>query len=330
METPDTASGSDARRARSRNSPATVDGDVRSIADVPFLLQAADPARAATLRGYCARWEPTPAGVRPMVTLRYDGDPVTLPRRAPDLERNGMSLWRQGTTVLLHDRGGGIGRADPSTVRVAAPDDVRGLERLVGLLLGHTLAFAERHTFHAATILLPDGRAVAATGDTGAGKSTLVAVALRMGWRVLGDDLAVLRTHGGVEVTGVPRPPALPPDIDTGLTVVPVDRDASRRRLRADASVLTTGWHPLAATLHIEHALGPDSELDPLASRAAFDQLLASRYPASDATTVRETLRVAAAASTVPAFVLRHGRDTVRRAASTADRLRDLAASVTA
>lgn len=45
---------------------------------------------------------------------------------------------------------------------------------------------------HAASAVTPEGAAVLIAGDSGAGKSTLLAALLRRGWRMLGDELAIV------------------------------------------------------------------------------------------------------------------------------------------
>ena len=79
----------------------------------------------------------------------------------------------------------------------------------VPLPLGHGLLAAEmamnlqvalgwrRHLLLHAAVVERDGRAVVLTGESGAGKSTLAALLMARGWRLLGDEFAMLEPVTG-------------------------------------------------------------------------------------------------------------------------------------
>ena len=71
------------------------------------------------------------------------------------------------------------------------------------------LALGERRylLLHAATVER-DGRAVVLTGESGAGKSTLAALLMTRGWRLLGDEFALLDPATGA-IHPLPRPVSL-------------------------------------------------------------------------------------------------------------------------
>lgn len=53
-----------------------------------------------------------------------------------------------------------------------------------------------RHLLLHASVVERDGRAVVMTGESGAGKSTLAALLMARGWRLLGDEFALLAADG--------------------------------------------------------------------------------------------------------------------------------------
>jgi HprK-related kinase A len=67
------------------------------------------------------------------------------------------------------------------------------------LALGH-----RRHLLIHAACVERDGRALLMTGESGSGKSTLAALLSARGWRLMGDELALLDLHSG-EIHAFPR-----------------------------------------------------------------------------------------------------------------------------
>ncbi|MGE9115877.1 ATP-binding cassette domain-containing protein, partial [Escherichia coli] len=61
------------------------------------------------------------------------------------------------------------------------------------------LALGERRflLLHAATVER-DGRAIVLTGESGAGKSTLAALLSGRGWRLMGDEFALVNPDSGL------------------------------------------------------------------------------------------------------------------------------------
>ena len=93
--------------------------------------------------------------------------------------------------------------------QVAIAGDLE-LPGAVPLPLGHALLAAEmamnlqlalgwrRHLLLHAAVVERDGRAVVLTGESGAGKSTLAALLMTRGWRLLGDEFALLAPETGL------------------------------------------------------------------------------------------------------------------------------------
>lgn len=128
-------------------------------------------------------------------------------------------------------------------------------------LLGQVMSFAllkqGLEPLHA-TVVVRDGRGTALLGDSGYGKSSLAAASLAVGYRILTDDLLVVREHAGrmLGYPGPPRlklfpemarrflpgPPATPMNPSTRKLVVPLrkeqywNRPASLERIYAIAS----------------------------------------------------------------------------------------------
>ncbi len=65
-----------------------------------------------------------------------------------------------------------------------------------------------RHLLLHAAAMERDGRALILTGESGAGKSTLAAMLMRAGWRLLGDEFALVDLHNG-SLHPFPRPISL-------------------------------------------------------------------------------------------------------------------------
>src|SRR5204863_102769 len=78
-------------------------------------------------------------------------------------------------------------------------------------LLGQALSFAlvkqGLEPLHA-TVVVVDGQGVAFLGDNGYGKSSLAACFLEGGYRLLTDDLLLLKASGG-DVLAYPGPPRI-------------------------------------------------------------------------------------------------------------------------
>ncbi len=334
MELPATDTTNGPRATRRRSSAANAAGSIRSIADVPFRVQATDPARREVLDAYTSGWdEPGDSAderADEAARFAYSADPLPRPDRMPDASGPGLVAWHTGHQLLIHDDSGCSAIADEGGLTIHGPASLRGVERTAGTALGYVLRSHALLTLHAAALLLPGGGAVLATGLTGAGKSTVAAIALQEGWPVLADDLCVIDTNAQPRITGVPRAPAVPTDVTPGLVDAMTGEPDARGRRHVPASVLTRGWHPLVALLRVEHGDTLQSELSPRSARTLVDDVLFGQMSAVSPAHFRAALRQCTVLARLPGFTLAHGADATIRAASGAARLRELATVVRA
>lgn len=155
---------------------------------------------------------------------------------------------------------------------------------LLDQVLPRVLAFRGRVVLHAGAVATPHG-AVACFGESGVGKSTLVAALARRGATLLGDDglvittdddgrLAVIPTYPGLRL--LPRPMnALFGDGAAGTPVIP---GRAKRRVAAPAAGLatTSAPVPLRALYRLETAAS--IAIAPLRGQDAFLSLVRSSF----------------------------------------------------
>ena len=161
-------------------------------------------AFALTIASEVPLHELPPGSGEPDVEIRID----TLPEAKP--ESDGWSIvaspglahgWapgaggfhvRAGTEIVLDP----MLNADERAIRLA----------IVGPLLGVILGQRGRFVLHASAVSI-DGRAVAFTGPSGRGKSTLVAALSRAGYPLIADDMTVIDFSDGLPFVkpGFPR-----------------------------------------------------------------------------------------------------------------------------
>ena len=323
MDPPETANANGPRAARLRSSRAVTSGSVRAIADVPFRFEADDPARAAVLEEFSAAWDPAPVSRADLsidpVPFHFTSTALPLPAGAADVTADDLSFWRLGDRAFIEDGIRCRGLAEPASISVSGPARLRNVERVAGTLLGHVLAGMGLVTLHAAAFLLPNGGTVIAMGPSGAGKSTLAAIALQLGWRILSDDLCVVRGGTSLAATGIPRAPTVPAEVASGLDGEVIPGDGDRGRIQLPVSVLQRGWHPVVALLHIAHSDTVTSVIESRGPRALLTDVLHGQTGSLSPAHVRSLLPMCAAMARLPGFDLHHGRDTVERAASTAE-----------
>jgi hypothetical protein len=96
---------------------------------------------------------------------------------------------------------------------------------------------------HAAVAVDQDGRAVALAGDSGSGKSVLLATLLRRGWRLLADDLAPVTLDRNHVPVAVPTWPEIRPwPGHAGLTTAGLDRGLGREFVREPRPISAIWW----------------------------------------------------------------------------------------
>ncbi len=274
----------------------------------------------------------------PRFVLRSATGTVPLPERRPDRNVQHVSFWDGNSGE--DGEGLVIATGPRHTARIAAGRAVLdpggpGVLPIHSLLLPVlALLFAQTgaRLVHGAGFLDPRGDAVLALGGSGRGKSTLVAAALDKGVPVLGDDLLVLRLHdGGVTVSGVPQPVALPADQAQLPVMGPVIDGDPRARRRAGAGIpLATGTYRVASVLVVEHSDHPEGHLRPAEGRDVLRALLASSLEGLAPGLARDVFPYAAAVGRLPAWHLGHAADAGRRIAAAQRRMDEIGSRLVA
>lgn len=131
-------------------------------------------------------------------------------------------------------------------IRRTAAQPLWQSEALRGPILLHALASHGVYALHASAIQRPGLPLIALTAASGTGKSTLAAVAARLGWRRVGDDLLPVAHIGGrmVALPHLPQPklaadqqyPADAPSHVAIAALLRLDRGERARFKRLDAS----------------------------------------------------------------------------------------------
>jgi hypothetical protein len=124
-----------------------------------------------------------------------------------------MTVARRGEDYLLEVPGLARFRVDPSAGRIDALAAANCTERTLAHLvsdqvLPRVVCHRGRVVLHASAVMLEDGRAVAFSGATGRGKSTLAAAFCARGFSVLSDDCLLLEP-GNDGVLAIPAYPSL-------------------------------------------------------------------------------------------------------------------------
>lgn len=268
--------------------------------------------------------EALPAHAAPAaVRFALVGGVAPVPAREPDLVSSGVAIWWEATGAALAYRGC-VAHVQRDETVVAGGADLDTVRHFFQLAVMHMLASAGRYVLHAAGIATGDDAWVL-LGTSGAGKSTTAAGAHRAGWKVLADDLVVVRAgHAGPEVAGFPRPLAVPAEVyDEGAHIA----GDPRRRRRLEPTILVPGWHPVAGTISISHSAGEGS----LAARSGTDalgELVRSTFLVGDRELLAAFFPTAAAMSRLPAWRLSLGHDPATRLAGVARDLARLGAAV--
>jgi len=254
------------------------------------------------------------------LSVVFASRPYQVPPASPDESYDDLQVWRTRTALFLRHGGVQARVSDRRASLGGDDDDLREpLRYILPFTLGHLLAPQGRIVVHAAA-LEKAGTAVLVFGATGSGKSTAVLAGLRSGWHALSDDLVVLRNgNAGLEVCGLPKPMAVPPELveitERGCDPIPGDK---RCRWVVRGQHWQRGWHRVAACLVTGHAERSPGYLRPLGASSLFTTVLVSFPGPAEPSAVRQLFPVAAALSRLPAWELGHDPDTVRRLATAA------------
>lgn len=143
-----------------------------------------------------------------------------------------------------------------------------------------------RHLLLHASVVERDGRAVVMTGESGAGKSTLAALLMARGWRLLGDEFALLAPETGLlhphprlvslKNESVSAVAAALPSSDSGARWGPWLRGTPKgdiRHLVPDARALGAMDVPARPVMLLFPRFGADAATRPLLPSEAFVRL---------------------------------------------------------
>lgn len=248
----------------------------------------------------------------PEIELALHIDPPALPSRPPDQRLEGVDFWSDGSDVWL-SLGRAVVRVGSGLIDIGGPiDGIVALDDLDDLLqFGVSIAVAgpDRMMIHAAVLARGDD-ALAVVGGSGGGKSTLAAAALAGRWKLLGDDLAVVRPAAGT-VQAVQRPPMVPAEMADRLGFAGETEEGNRGRIRLPAEVLDGRAHRLCGVISVDHGEEGSIELVEGADLGSLD--VASAVPLFR-DVIRRQLAPAAALVALPTMRLLHARDLEVRA----------------
>ena len=312
------------------------------ICGLPVTLAAADSplraALAATLA--CAPERPADAAEEGLIlTARQAPDgtspdlPSWLSARAGDMEEGEARLFSGPggacAACLTRERLLTCARFDPETRRLDFLAQKRANEdgglaplsvsSVLTPVLREILAGRGRILLHGAGLVLPNGFGVLLLADSGGGKTTTALSLLRLGARLLADDLTALsRENGELRMRGfaeplnlTPQTIAFFPELARARVLAPSRADG-KRVLPADAAYADAYRHsPCRVDALCLLRLGGDAPgLEPLPASEAFGVLVRAHTFARGQSMRPESMAVCAAAlEAIPALVLRTGPD---------------------
>jgi hypothetical protein len=288
---------------------------VVDLGDLPVAFHAVDHERARAitrlLGGLACPSEPAP------LEIRYERRRPATPRRRPSHTYERIRVWhRDDELVVQFDDEPAGARATPDCAVIGGPtDDLdRVFRQLFHFSVTHLLAHHQRYVLHAAGLVGPDNSAYLVVGATGQGKSTLSLAAVASGWRLLADDLVIVRAgERGVEASGIARSVAVPGDLGGAPAVGPPIPGDPRGRLDLGTDRLTKGWFPVAGVIVVEHGVSAAGNLDVLPGEPTLYRVMGSFSSATDPRLLTRFFPTAAALSRLPSWRLGHGVDASTR-----------------
>jgi len=286
-------------------------GPVVEVAGVAIRLAASDRHRAEAVAALFRHASPSPS--RPRCALRFTDGGVAVPAAEPATTIDDVELWRpEPGDLRLRSAEGLTARISADEIVIAgyAPSLARVFRYVCVIALTHLLAQHGRHVLHGGAVVA-DSRALLVLGKAGAGKSTLVYGALRLGWPVLTDDLVALhRRDGLVHAAGLPRPVSVPRDVLAaevpGGRPVPEDL---RNRTELPCPTLAESVHPVAGVIVTSRGGESEAAIEPLGGHETLQAVLRASASLADPAILPEVFAIAGAVARMPAWSLRHGSD---------------------
>ncbi|GLR47038.1 hypothetical protein [Sphingomonas astaxanthinifaciens] len=231
-----------------------------------------------------------------------------------------------GTADLVVEEAGSFAVRGGREILVDAPADMPARNvrlYLLGSAMGMLLHQRGLMPLHANAVVV-DGKAVAVAGTSGAGKSTLAGWFHRQGYKLIGDDVIVIRPDedAAIAFPGVPRLRLWGEALEglgfarDGLDRSYIEEDFDKWDVPVAAAALASEGQALGAIYIL--ADGPEIAIRPLSGAAAvsalFDQTYRGGYVAQTGTATDHWRAVTAIARIVPVFTLERPRDLTRLA----------------
>jgi hypothetical protein len=280
------------------------------IGDIPVRCFAEDESRRQAISDLLAtvpRYQRPPAA-----TFIFGAAPPPLPDLPPDKTFDDMRVWRRGPGLFLEDASGVRAQVTGSRCHIGGQcaDLSLAFHRLFFPAVTHLVARYERFVLHGAAIVRSSAAWVV-LGRSGTGKSTLAMAALASGWRLLGDDMVVVRAGpegvGNLEVAGITRRTAIPGDLGPRPPGSRAVLDDPRNRWELPAGALTPGWFPIRGVILVGHAAGASGDLEPASPASVLYAVLGSFFSVGEPPLLRRFFPHAAALSRLQGWKLGHG-----------------------
>ncbi len=289
-------------------------GRTIEVAGVATRFTGVTPDRAAAMASMLGLEPPT--DLEPVISVIFGTAAPPTPDGAPDQAHDDVDVWTRPDGLWLRHAGG-------VTARVAGTEAVIGgpttnswfvFRRVFLWVMGHLLAAQDRYLLHAAAVGR-DGAALLVLGTSGQGKSTTCYAALADGWRILSDDHVAIRMGPtGPEVSGIPKPPAVPGELVAGVPAPGRELMGDpRRRYELGTEVMGRGFFPVAAAVlprHHDQPRGVVSGGDP---PTVVQTVVGSCAVATDGPTLAQLFPLAAAIGHLPAYELGLSNDAANR-----------------
>jgi len=300
-----------------RNSRAFASGCTIDLAGVAVRVRLGDERRGEAFEELLGTLPLT--DLAPEAEVTWVDEAATAPARPSEYPHEGLESWQEGH-VAIYRHAGVTAVATDHTIEVGGEEASLFLpfRYVFEPALTHVLARTGRYMLHAGAVA-KDGAAFLLIGDSGQGKSTLCWAAAKDGWSLLSDDHTIIRPRegGGYELTGLPKPLAVPEEVLDEEIGVLVERKGRRRR-QLPASMLGRGWYPLSGVIRPRHGDTPEGDLQPAPASELLDLLIGSYAALGDGDLLRRFFPHAAGLTRLPNWDLFHGTEPATRLAAAA------------